>query len=273
MRAPRPRSFRAAEVSGGCGGLPRRRPSKIRYRAGSTSSVSRLLEIRPPMTLCFKKGGSRRLVSRARSSGVSVHTVQCGSNPAVHGQSDGTPVGQLPHSTEHRAWRRPIPDLGSRVCSEVPTPVDSSQVMSPILQRMTAWLCLALFLLTGAAPAQGFVLCIEADGCVRVEVKSSTGDCGSCDSHDSSSLPSQAPTTPTRDAGCPCIDIAVPGSPQGKRVPPRPVEFESGPCITPPLALFSQPLVSVAVALGATRSQSPRPPESLAHIRTVVLLV
>lgn len=56
--------------------------------------------------------------------------------------------------------------------------------MVSTLNRTIAWLCLALALLTGLSPAQGFVLCIETDGCVTVELK----DVG-LDSH-------QRPTTP-----------------------------------------------------------------------------
>ena len=40
-----------------------------------------------------------------------------------------------------------------------------------IRSRFVAWLCLALMSLAGLTPAQGFVLCIEADGCVSIEIK------------------------------------------------------------------------------------------------------
>ncbi len=146
--------------------------------------------------------------------------------------------------------------------------------MTPLIfKRILAWLCIALVLLTGVAPAQGVVLCIEADGCVRVEAMTSAADCENCDGHEPSSQPRRTQPTTAPDAGCPCIDLEVPGSPQGRRVPPRPIEFEAGPWLMPRLALFSLPLDSVAVSLCTTLTEAPRPPESLAHIRSVVLLV
>jgi hypothetical protein len=51
------------------------------------------------------------------------------------------------------------------------------------IEKIAGWLCLVLTLLTGAVPAQSFVICIEPDGCVTLEAADSAGACGGCESH------------------------------------------------------------------------------------------
>jgi hypothetical protein len=137
---------------------------------------------------------------------------------------------------------------------------------------MTAWLCLAIALLTGVAPAQGFVLCIEADGCVSVEIKATDESCGGCDGHEAGTTTTSIAAAASGDAGCPCIDVAVPGAPQDERLLPRALEFQLGPWVAPTPALLPHALVAVASSVRAAPADDPRPPESLALIRTVVLL-
>lgn len=142
--------------------------------------------------------------------------------------------------------------------------------MPSIVQRMTAWLCLAVVLLAGVLPAQGFVLCIEADGCV--EVKSSDASCDGCYGHEVEAAPSAVLASAAQDAPCPCIDLAVPGTSQDRRVLPKPIGFQIGPCLAPRLEVLGG---TFGVGAGPPRSPpatAPRPPESLALIRTVVLL-
>lgn len=145
--------------------------------------------------------------------------------------------------------------------------------MPPILQRMTAWLCLAVALFTGVAPVQNLVLCIEGDGCVQIEVRSSDAGCDSCAGHEASTSSSQTLTAMDRVTGCPCIDLAVPRVSKEQRVLPRPIELQVGAWVALPPAPIPQLPVSVAGAVRASPVAVPRPPDSLALIRTVVLLV
>lgn len=145
--------------------------------------------------------------------------------------------------------------------------------MPSILQRMTAWLCLAVALLTGVTPAQSFVLCIEGDGCVRVEIRSSDSGCDSCEGHEAVTPSSQTTTTADRITGCPCIDFAVPAVSKEHRVLPTPIEIQVGAWVALSPARLPQLPLSVAGAVRAPPVDFPRPPDSLALIRTVVLLV
>lgn len=139
--------------------------------------------------------------------------------------------------------------------------------------RFTAWLCLALALFAGVSPAQGFVLCIEQDGCVSIEVKATDADCGGCDAHVEDEAPSQPDACPDEEPACPCIDLAVPGSPGELVTQIRTVEVQVGHWTAPSPTQWAQ-----HIALDATPSRGPpcylpRVCETLAQIRTVVLLI
>ena len=141
------------------------------------------------------------------------------------------------------------------------------------LLRLTAWLCLSMTLLAGVTPAQGFVLCIEADGCLSIELKSVVADCGGCEGHEEGVLAGSVDAQPAESTDCGCIDLSLPSSPQDQRQQPKPVEFQVGPWIAPLCDLFSQQLTALCGATRAPPSVAPRPPDALALIRSVVLLV
>jgi len=141
-----------------------------------------------------------------------------------------------------------------------------------ILQRTTAWLCIAVALLTGTAPAQGFVLCIEADGCVRVEGQARDADCAGCEGHELEALPNQAAASSTGVPDCPCVDLALPGCRQEQRFLPKPIDFSIGSWIERPPEFLSQHRTLAGLPVRAPPTLVPRPPDSLALIRTVVLL-
>lgn len=147
--------------------------------------------------------------------------------------------------------------------------------MAPsIRQRMIAWLCLGIVLLTGVAPAQGFVLCIEADGCIRVEVRTRGASCTDCESHEpnSTSEPS-ASSSSSREEDCACIDLSVPGSMLERRVPPKAnVNAADLSKALTPTVLF-QPFSWIVVQVYRLPHRVPRPPDSIHLIRSVVLLV
>jgi hypothetical protein len=151
----------------------------------------------------------------------------------------------------------------------VPSPVF---VMEPLRTRFAAWLCLALVLLTGLTPAQGFVVCIEEDWCVSIELKAADANCGGCEGHEESNAPVQAAAT-SGDDPCPCIDLAVPNSPEQQLSQSRSIELHIGPWIAPPPEIRVQHATPTVTAGRGPPPCIPRVADSWEHIRTVVLLV
>jgi hypothetical protein len=142
-----------------------------------------------------------------------------------------------------------------------------------LLHRLTAWLCLALVLLTGLTPAQGFVVCIEEDGCVSIEVKATDASCGGCEGHEESDTPVQAAGTTGDGAPCPCLDLAVPASPEQQLAQSRSADVSVGPWIAPLPEVRVQQATPTATAGRGPPPCIPRVADSWSHIRTVVLLV
>lgn len=159
-----------------------------------------------------------------------------------------------------------------RTHAEVRT-IPFAPVKLPLRSRFVAWLCLALLLLIGSTPAQGFVVCIEADGCVSVEVKASAADCGSCDGHDRDGPAEDAVSGPSTNPGCPCIDYVVPGFPDQRVVTNRSLELQVGPWIAPPADLHVVQPVPATTSERGPPPRAPRVSQTLAHIRSVILLV
>lgn len=145
-------------------------------------------------------------------------------------------------------------------------------------QRLLSWLCLAVAVLSGVAPVQGFVVCLEPDGCVSVELASVADECAGCGSHDAE-LGGPAPSqrgSAARDAGelgCPCVDLPVPGTAQDRRVQSRALEPGPGPWLpAPPLPQLLRP-ASIASDRAARCLEVPRECGVLVQLRSVVLLV
>ena len=136
--------------------------------------------------------------------------------------------------------------------------------------RLTASLCLALVLLTGLTPAQGFVVCIGDDGCVCIEVTAVEESCGCCD-EGGTLVPAE--TTSQDDAPCSCLDLIVTGLPEQQAVQSRSVEIQIGPWIAPPPEIRVQQATPTVTAGRGPPPGIPRVADSWAHIRTVVLLV
>ena len=168
----------------------------------------------------------------------------------------------------------PWPIRGSSACPRcaevrtIPTLVTLS-----LPHRLTAWLCLALVLLTGLTPAQGFVVCIEDDGCVSIEVKAADANCGGCEGHEEGDSPVQTAATSSEEAPCPCIDLPVPGSPEQELAQSRSVEIHVGPWIAPAPEIRVQHATPTVTAGRGPPPCIPRVADSWGHIRTVVLLV
>lgn len=140
-----------------------------------------------------------------------------------------------------------------------------------ILQRITAWLCLATAILTGLAPAQGLVLCLEPDGCVMLEVAACPSACGGCSDRREDGLLSAAGARAEEQGCCACVDVELPALSQDRRIQPRAPEpaWEACLALAPPDSPRSP--VAVDAVVPAPRREPPRPPERLAAIRSVVL--
>lgn len=138
---------------------------------------------------------------------------------------------------------------------------------------MTAWLCLALILLTGLTPAQGFVLCIEADGCVSVELKASDAICGGCEGHDEGEPAVQTGAPSGEGDPCECVDLAVPKAADQQAKPSRPAEIHVGAWIAPAPEVRVQQVFLAALAGRGPPTHVPRVADALTHHRSVVLLV
>lgn len=144
---------------------------------------------------------------------------------------------------------------------------------SVLVSRLTAWLCLALIFLTGLTPAQGFVLCIEADGCVSVELKATEANCGGCEGHDESEPAVRTAASSGEADPCQCVDLAVPGTVDEQVKPSRTTEIHVGMWIAlAPEVRFQQALLA-AFSGRAPPAPLPRVADALAHLRSVVLLV
>lgn len=159
-----------------------------------------------------------------------------------------------------------------RTHAEVRT-IPFTPVKRPLRSRFVAWLCLALLLLSGSTPAQGFVVCIEADGCVSIEVKAPTVDCGGCDGHERIGMPEDVVSDPSTNPECPCIDYVVPGFPDQRVVTNRSLDLQVGPWIAPPAELHVAPPVPATTSERGPPPRAPRVSQTLAHIRSVILLV
>ncbi len=141
------------------------------------------------------------------------------------------------------------------------------------LQLLTAWLCLTVVFLTGLSPAQGFVFCIEQDGCVQLEVRTTTADCGGCDDHQVQSDEGSRTDDSHGVADCSCVDIALPGPIEQRQLRQKVCDLAAPTALIPvSLAAFDRFVVR-APSRTEPRTSVPRPSGSLALIRTVVLRV
>lgn len=138
------------------------------------------------------------------------------------------------------------------------------------MRLLANWLCLALVLFTGVVPAQGFVLCVESDGCVRIEIKLDERDCRGCDEHLDEPAAPQAPSDAHEDM-CSCTDFDVPGTCALHRLRANANEFCAALfTIAPPPALV--PVQAFHLDRAPCPIFRPRPPDALRLHRSVVIL-
>lgn len=144
--------------------------------------------------------------------------------------------------------------------------------MPALLRRLTVWLCLTAALLSGIAPTQGFVLCLEPDGDVCFSVPTSEQRCGGCrtSERDSESTTLQRVEN---DACCTCTDFALPGRAEDECTVPLVKRIY---CVVGMLLPPAPAFCSITEASAPVRSPPravPRPPPVLVCIGCDVLLV
>ncbi len=147
-------------------------------------------------------------------------------------------------------------------------------LMVSLVHRTTVWLCLSLAILAGFSPAQSLVICLEPGGHVNLRAETPGQICGCCDISASASNQSPADERVASTVSCcACVDVLVPGSSADQRVEPKPIEFQFAPLTTGSPTPIAHTLPLVPRTICAQRPGLPRPPLSLALIRSVVLLV
>jgi hypothetical protein len=142
----------------------------------------------------------------------------------------------------------------------------------PLFRRCTAWLCLALVFLIGLNPTQGFVLCIEADGCVSVETRVVDADCVGCDDHGAEAASDPTVASAIEAPPCPCFDVDIPASPDEDLV--RAQAWSSVvPWFAPRPEVASIPTIACERASPAGCADAPRVSDSWVRLQSVVLRV
>lgn len=148
-------------------------------------------------------------------------------------------------------------------------------MLGPSLHRLTTWLCLVATLLMGISPGQALVLCLEPDGSMTVELASGAIRCGGCP--EGASCPegksgSREVTVPAVDpSDCPCIDIPLVLGGEQDKLKLKQIDLPVSPL--PALPAATVLTLEPAVVACPSRPDTPRPAQSLALIRSVVLLV
>lgn len=146
-------------------------------------------------------------------------------------------------------------------------------MLPPFLHRLTAWLCLAVALFSGLAPARGLVVCLEPDGCMSIEVTADGKHCGGCEAHQSPSNGGARSVSAASSTGCPCIDLAVSVATENQKVLSKSVDFPVAKWVALRPLQIGKPWGAPSIPLCSRLFNPPRPPDSLLLIRSVVLLV
>ena len=136
------------------------------------------------------------------------------------------------------------------------------------IHKLTTWLVLVAYMLSGVSPAQQLVLCLEPDGSVVLEAVED-GGCTPCGGTEESSREVE------RLAGecCPCIDIPLPAQDEGPQAKPKASDAQGlWVAVLPPCFLATVAWIEPA-ELAFTAGGQPRPAQRLELIRTVILRV
>jgi len=142
-------------------------------------------------------------------------------------------------------------------------------MLGPSLQRLTTWLCLVATLLMGISPGQALVLCLEPGGGVTVDLASEENRCGGCADDASGWTETTVPAADLSD--CSCIDIPLVLGGEQDQLELKQIDLP----VSPPAALPAATVLTLepAAVTCQSRPDTPRPAQSLALLRSVVLLV
>ncbi|CAN5678946.1 hypothetical protein BH23PLA1_BH23PLA1_12200 [soil metagenome] len=145
---------------------------------------------------------------------------------------------------------------------------------SRISQIMVTWYCLAVSLLIGVVPAEGFVLCFGSDG--HIEVSSPASGCDGCSEQ---ALPAEGKSC-LEEVGndadqpcCPCLDVPVIAESDvvGQKLPRLFLERFEFPLATLPALELPRERSSDLARLG------PPPPApssfTISQLRSIILLI
>jgi hypothetical protein len=148
-------------------------------------------------------------------------------------------------------------------------------VSLPTFHRITAWLCLWVALAAGVVPAQGFLLCVEQDGCVSLELGATADHCADCAPHACGGAGEKRSAAEIADARCQCVDLAIPGS---TKIQPLRLKSSIAPwldwlALLPTALAPPMPRALASRWIRATPIEAPRPPDTLRLMRGVVILV
>ena len=136
------------------------------------------------------------------------------------------------------------------------------------IHKLTTWLVLVAYMLSGVSPAQQLVVCLEPDGSIVLEAAVDSG-CTPCGETEDSSREGEQLAAEC----CPCVDIPLPTQGEGPQAKPKASDAQ-GPwaAVLPPSCPSTVAWVEPA-ELPLCAGDQPRPAQRLALIRTVVLRV
>lgn len=139
--------------------------------------------------------------------------------------------------------------------------------MRSSIHKLTTWLVLVAYMLSGVSPAQKLVVCLEPGGSVVLEA-AEDGGCTPCGPEESSREVEQLAAE-----CCPCVDIPLPTQGEGPQAKPKASDAQiSSVAVLPPCFLAIVAWVEPA-ELAFTAGGQPRPAQRLELIRTVILRV
>ncbi len=136
------------------------------------------------------------------------------------------------------------------------------------IHKLTAWLVLVAYMLSGVSPAQQLVVCLEPDGSIVLEA-AEDGGCTPCGGTEESSREVERLAAEC----CPCVDIPLPTQDEGPQAKPKASDAQiSSFSVLPPCFLATVAWVEPA-KLAFTAGDQPRQAQRIELIRTVILRI
>ena len=136
------------------------------------------------------------------------------------------------------------------------------------IHKLTTWLVLVAYMLSGVSPAQQLVLCLEPDGRVVLEA-AEDGGCTPCGGSEESSREVERLAAEC----CPCIDIPLPTQDEGPQAKLKAPDAQGWWAAVLPPCFFATVAWVEPAELALSARNRPRPAQRLELIRTVILRV